>query len=102
MKLLYCLECGDVFNLQLHEKTCGCGKVKGRYTSREEAEVNGEGVSLGIGNGSLNEAVLRVLKGEVTTDFRKEGDVRARHPSSIICWARPHEGPANSHTWVKK
>lgn len=31
MKLLYCQWCGDIFNLQLHEKQCSCGKAKGKY-----------------------------------------------------------------------
>jgi hypothetical protein len=31
MKLLYCCFCGDIFNLTMKEKSCGCGNIKGNY-----------------------------------------------------------------------
>ena len=31
MKLVLCLKCEDIFNLQLHEKTCSCGNVTAFY-----------------------------------------------------------------------
>lgn len=98
MKLLFCTSCGDLFNLRDRLKTCSCGKTKGQYIDNTHAEVNGHGVSLGIGNGSLYTAMAKLP--ETTEDFRNTGDVWRRHGTSIICWARPHEGPANSHTRV--
>lgn len=98
MKLLYCPNCHDVFNLRPQLKTCSCGQVKGRYIDNVNAEVNGKGVSLGMGNGSFMVAVAHAPY--VREDFRNTGDVYRRHDTSIVCWARPHEGPANSHTRV--
>jgi hypothetical protein len=100
MKLLCCFHCGDIFNLQMHLKSCSCGKTKGMYKNNRDAVVNGEGVSIGMGTGSFNNAIFAVVRGEVQSDFRESGDVWRRHESSIICWARPHSGPANSNTTV--
>lgn len=98
MKLLYCFHCGDIFNLDRHLKKCACGRVKGMYTNSRDAVVNGQGVSLAMGNGSFESAVMQAEN--IEADFRNDGDVWRRHATSIICWARPHEGPANSHTTV--
>jgi len=101
MKLLMCDRCGDVFNLKMELKSCGCGRTKGRYVNNEEAVVNGEGISLALGNGSLQEAMYAVWS--VKEDFRKSAkSVWDRHPTSLIAWVRPHEGPANPHTTVVK
>lgn len=97
MKLLYCLSCGDLFNLQLTLKSCSCGKVKGMYTSRVEAQVNGEGFSIAVGNGSLDRAIYAAR--ELKEDPRGSGDAW-RHSTTIMCWARPHSGPANPHTFI--
>ncbi len=101
MKLLMCTGCGDIFNLRRRLKTCSCGQVVGRYINDLEAEVNGGGVALAIGNGSLHKAVVESTWMKI--DPRKELPTPwDRHPGSIICWARPHEGPANPHTKVAK
>lgn len=102
MKLLYCPTCGDIFNLDIRVKRCYCGAVVGRYLGRVGAEVNGEGISLAIGTGSFDAAVMAAAAGEPREDFRDSGDVWRRHPTSIIAWARPHEGPANPHTRINK
>lgn len=100
MKLLYCPRCQSVFSLHLHLRSCECGLVKGRYEPNGvTAVVNGEGYSLAMGNGSFNMALA--MSHEMKEDFR-DGDVWARHPTSIIAWARPHEGPANPRTRVDK
>lgn len=103
MKLLMCDKCGDVFNLQRHLKSCGCGHTKGVYApDGKHAEVNGNGISLAIGNGSLMWAAANI--DYMKDDWRKEG-VEGRwhlHPTALIAWARPHEGPANSHTSINR
>ena len=98
MKLLYCPHCEHVFSLHLHLRSCECGKVKGRYDPNgATAVVNGKGYSIAIGNGSFNVALA--MSHEMTADFRQD-DPWKRHSTSIICWARPHTGPANPHTRV--
>jgi len=99
MKLLMCQTCGDIFNLNFKLKTCSCGEVKGKYTTNSEAVVNGAGVSLAIGTGSLWKAILEV--NAMTEDFRGYGkNPWLRQPTSLIAWVRPHEGPANAHTTI--
>jgi predicted nucleic acid-binding Zn-ribbon protein len=84
MKLLLCTRCGDVFKLRRYWKCCECGEVSGQYLDNVNAEVNGEGVSLAIGNGSLANAVRKVRDGSERAD--------------VICWARQHEGEGNPNT----
>jgi len=92
MKLLFCYNCSDIFKLDRDEaRHCKCGKVSGRYVDNTYAEVNGEGVSLAIGNGSLIQAMYSLTHGR--TERRPEN-------SNVICWVRPHEGPANPHTKI--
>lgn len=100
MKLLFCPVCGDIFNLQLHLKSCSCGMVKGLYIDYANAEVNGKGVSLAMGNGSLDMAIMNVSS--VKEDFRNKPGSSSwdRHETTVICWVRPHEGPANPHTKI--
>jgi hypothetical protein len=101
MKLLLCNSCGDLFNLDLHLKSCSCGKVKGKYIDRQNAVVNGEGQSIAIGNRSLDHAIFNALHLEDDPRQREYVDPW-HHSASIMCWARPHEGPANPHTKVDK
>lgn len=56
MKLLMCKTCGDIFNLQLHSKSCGCGLVSGKYTDNLYAEYSG-GIPIGFNNHSLAKAL---------------------------------------------
>ena len=103
MKLLYCDRCGDLFNLNYRVKSCYCGHVKGHYINNEEAEVNGNGFSIAIGNGSLMGALVEST--QTKEDFRRGKNIDQlyeRQPNSILCWARPHEGPANPHTKINK
>ena len=102
MKLLMCDSCDDIFNLSYQLKSCGCGKVKGRYDSNgSTAVVNGEGVSLAMGTGSIMQAKRALDTKPPMGDWRNTvKDVWGRHDHSIICWARPHTGPANSHTVI--
>lgn len=101
MKLLLCTNCGDLFNLTFALKSCRCGQAKGKYLDNTHAVVNGGGVSIGIGNGSLQFALLALP--HVKEDFRETtNDVYQRHPTALVAWLRPHTGPANSHTIVDK
>lgn len=95
MKLLMCRVCGDIFNLSYQLKQCSCGKVKGLYVNSRDAEVNGEGFSLAIGNGALENALRAVLTSEEGSreDFIEKGKI-------THCWVRPHTGLGNPHTIV--
>jgi len=57
MKLLLCLDCGDIFNLTAKEKKCGCGKTSGRYIDDLNAEYEGNAQPIGFSNGSFIEAI---------------------------------------------
>jgi len=101
MKLLLCMNCGDIFNLAKGRiKACHCGRVCGKYEDDGlNAVVNGKGYSLAMGNGSVIDAIKNLDK--VTEDFRITSDnFWEPHYTSIICWARPHEGDTNPHTRV--
>ena len=50
MKLLICLDCMDVFNLTMTEKTCGCGKSSGKYIDNLNAEIKGNCKGIGFAN----------------------------------------------------
>lgn len=90
-----------MFNLKAHLKTCSCGHTKGMYVDNSNAVVNGNGYSIAMGNGSIERAIHNVK--EMTADWRQSvADVWGKHPTQIIAWARPHEGPANPHTKVDK
>lgn len=57
MKLLMCLDCGDVFNLTMKVKTCGCGKTMGQYIDNLNAEYSGNCQPIGFSNGSFRDAI---------------------------------------------
>lgn len=98
MKLLFCPECSHVFSLHRNLRTCDCGKVSGRYVDSVTAEVNGNGISLAIGNGSLQEAIYSMRRAEKSGDREYFRD-RCRVD---YCWVRPHEGEGNPHSVVKQ
>ena len=58
MKLLYCPECGDMFNLRDRLKVCGCGSVFGQYVDDNNVLYHG-GVPFSIGNNSFSAAIER-------------------------------------------
>lgn len=98
MKLIFCLDCFDVFKLDAEERHCKCGKCSGRYINNTEAVTNGKGYSFAIGNGSLMQAVLQMnwCPQDYSRDWYIE-NCRVKY-----CWARPNEGPGNPHTKVKE
>ncbi len=56
MKLLMCLDCGDIFSLNMNLKTCSCGKTKGRYVDSLNAEIEGNCKAIGFANNSFLKA----------------------------------------------
>ncbi len=66
MKLLMCDECDDVFNLDFHEKSCKCGKTKGKYLDNQNAICSGDTAMLmGFSNPSLRSAIKNKKSGAV-------------------------------------
>ena len=58
MKLLLCLNCDDIFNLDYKEKSCRCGETKGKYKDVRNAVYTGKhAVPLAIDNVTLAEAI---------------------------------------------
>jgi len=60
MKLLLCLSCQDIIRLPINrkERSCQCGKVKGRYLDQLNAEYSGESAyPIGFNNYSLAAAI---------------------------------------------
>lgn len=61
MKLVYCMKCGDVFNLTYKYKECDCKDSGGFYSDRENAIYSGKyAVCLGLDNYSLAEGIENV------------------------------------------
>lgn len=58
MKLLLCLDCGDVVALRPELRTCACGAVKGRYLEDLATVEQSEGsISIALHNGDLKAAI---------------------------------------------
>jgi len=99
MKLLFCEDCWDIFKLDTEIRKCRCGKVSGCYESDEtNARVNGEGISIAIGNGSLYNSIQKMkqlLEEEPDREFFIEN-------TGVTCWVRPHEGLGNPHTKISR
>ena len=107
MKLLFCMTCWDVFKLDLEPRTCKCGLVTGHYLANEhDAVTNGKGISLAIGNGSLQAAI-----GSMLADTKYPGgtgeDIDQYTYQRVVgkienAWVRPNEGPRNPRQKVVK
>jgi len=69
MKLLYCQNCHDVFNLSLEVKTCQCGQSVGKYTDRINAIYQGNCVPIGFHNAFLTNAIKNQPKSGKGKDF---------------------------------
>lgn len=59
MKLLMCLECSDIFNLNKKTKSCGCSKTSGRCIDDLNAEIFGPCIAIGFSNSSFTNAYAR-------------------------------------------
>lgn len=58
MKLIYCIECGDVVALRKQERYCVCGKSKGAYgPDGLHATISGPTIPLGFANASFRQAL---------------------------------------------
>ena len=59
MKVLYCKECKDLFNLSRKVKKCKCGKTRGKYINWHSAVYAGKNaVPIGIENPSFKKAIV--------------------------------------------
>jgi hypothetical protein len=69
MKLLVCIKCNDVFNLNYEKKTCSCEQSWGKYFEDGlHAEFGGPCLPLGFANGSFFSA----LRNQPEKDWGKE------------------------------
>ena len=58
-----CTKCGDMFNLTMEEKSCGCGACSGKYIDSLNAEIKGECQPIGIDNSSFKMAyTLQIME----------------------------------------
>tara|TARA_R110001583_G_scaffold1210_1_gene10103 strand:- start:280 stop:591 length:312 start_codon:yes stop_codon:yes gene_type:complete len=57
MKLLFCKECTAVFSLSYKEKSCDCGKTKGRYRDQMNVVYQGPAMPIGFNNSSFMSTV---------------------------------------------
>lgn len=58
MKLLVCINCGDIINLTRKEKSCGCRRTKGVYHKDGlHAVYSGPCLPIGFDNGSFCTAI---------------------------------------------
>jgi hypothetical protein len=86
MKLLLCLECGDVVRMRPEPRSCVCGKSSGRYVDNSLVEQSSGSVSIALHNQDLADALaaleqspeawhpLMVLRAYINP--RSEPDVR--------------------------
>ena len=71
MKLLICLECGDVFNLTKVNKTCSCGNTCGICIDDLDVEIKGNCKAIGFVNSSFTSAYWMQ---KMDDDTQKETD----------------------------
>jgi hypothetical protein len=70
MKLLLCLNCNDLFNLDFDEKSCKCSFTKGKYIDQLNAIYSGNSaVPLGFSNPSLSNAIRNQPKEGLGEEF---------------------------------
>jgi len=100
MKLLFCHKCYDLFKLDIELRSCKCGYVKGKYINEVQAEVNGNGYSIAIGNGSLIEAIRELNFYQKNKNMDRDDYIS--HNKIHYTWVRPHEGEGNLHTKINK
>jgi len=70
------------------------------YVDEVNAEVNGAGYSLAIGNGSLVQAIRMLDRPEVSVRHNRSWYMDYARVSH--CWVRPHTGIGNPHSKVVK
>ena len=84
MKLLFCMECGDVVRLFPERRSCKCGKSWGMYEADSATTVQTtNSVSLGIANPDFRQAIDAYLK-----------DLGCFSPKlTMRCWINPVTEP---------
>jgi predicted nucleic acid-binding Zn-ribbon protein len=73
MKLLLCIDCGDIFKLSpKREKSCDCGKTKGKYLNERDVEISGNCMPIGFANSQFGTAVRtqRMLDEEMSRTYK--------------------------------
>jgi len=63
MKLLYCMECGDIVRVYSDWRQCHCRKTKARYTDDRNAVIEGPGRMLGCDTERFYRAVQSARSG---------------------------------------
>ena len=58
MKLVYCLMCHDIFNVNLRYKKCHCGKTSAISVSWIHIALSGPGICLGLDNHVLDKQLI--------------------------------------------
>lgn len=86
MKLLCCLNCGDVIKLiSRQERVCDCGQSAGQYVGRLEATYRGPALLLGIDNPSLDSALEdQAIKGDDGLEGTRRGLMGRRIEAFVI------------------
>lgn len=98
MKLMFCTDCSDVFKLVRYgERSCLCGKVRGKLLDNTQAVINGEGISMMLGNVLLVEALEKLanMDQNESEEYYKKNAVAHLH-------VRPNSGNGNPRTKVIK
>lgn len=95
------MDCGDVIQLRVGKlRTCECGKVKGRYIDCRMAEVSKGAISIAIGNGSLAQAIGRMMDLKHRTKDTADRKQYIEEARIEYAWVRPNEGSGNPHTKI--
>lgn len=69
MKLLLCLDCSDIFLLNYDDRQCKCGKTKGKYVDKLNAEISGNCNPIGFANNSF----IKALKMQILENKNYDG-----------------------------
>ena len=83
MKLMMCLECGDVVRLSPKLRACQCGASQGRYVDNANTVQTPRSLSLGLHNHDLRDAVSAFFENQ--TAFGPQVWIRA--------WINPTSEP---------
>ena len=96
MKLMFCPDCWDVFKLVRYgERSCLCGKVKGKLTDNRHAIINGEGVSLMLDNVLLVESLEKLASMD-----QNESEEYYKGNARVLLHVRPNSGNGNPRTKI--
>lgn len=65
MKLIFCLDCGDVKALNYEITLCRCQNSGGQYIDKNDVEIWGNAIPIGIEHRSFRQAIAdRPLQGK--------------------------------------